>query len=270
MDQKEGGAGGMKRKRLIAEICFSGLVSMLCMLPFLTVVIRGFWQEETGFTVQACYEVFLGTPRYLVRFWRSLGICLVIMAGQAFVSSAAGYAFAKCAFPGKTILYFLLMLLMILPLQVTLVPNYMMLDRLGLLGEEGALIWPAVFAPLGTFIMTQSFRAVPDEVLDVAMLDGCGLARKFGQVAVPIVKGGIVCVCLLAFLDGWNMVEQPIAYLKEFDQYPLSVALAYVRPAETARQFICCILVLLPPLFLFSCFHREMADGIVFGEEKQG
>lgn len=260
----------MRKKRQTAGMCFAGLVSLFCLLPFLVVVVQGFRQEDGGFSVQACYDVFLGTPRYLFRFWKSLGICLVIAAGQTAVSAAAGYAFAKCRFPGKSAVYFLLMILMILPLQVTLVPNYIMLAKLDLLGTNGALIWPAVFVPLGTFIMTQSFRAVPDEVLDVAMLDGCGLTRKLVQVAVPIVKGGIVCVCLLSFLDAWNMVEQPIAYLKDFDKYPLSVALAYVRPEETARQFICCILVLLPPLFLFSCFHEELADGIVFGEEKQG
>ena len=80
--------------------------------------------------------------------------------------------------------------------------------------------------------------------------------------------GGIVCAGLLTFLDAWNMVEQPIAYLRDFTRYPISVALAYVTPSESARQFVCCILVILPPLFLFSCFHREMVEGIVFGEEK--
>lgn len=112
------------------------------------------------------------------------------------------------------------------------------------------------------------FRAVPDEVIDVAKLDGCSLARILAQIAVPVAKGGIVCAGLLAFLDAWNMVEQPIAYLKDFEQYPISVALAYVSATEQARQFVCCILVLLPPLFLFSCFHKEMVEGIVFGEEK--
>ena len=109
---------------------------------------------------------------------------------------------------------------------------------------------------------------IPISLLESAKLDGCGLARILVQVAVPVAKGGIVCAGLLAFLDAWNMVEQPIAYLKNFEQYPISVALAYVSTTEQARQFVCCILVLLPPLFLFSCFHREMVEGIVFGEEK--
>ena len=138
----------------------------------------------------------------------------------------------------------------------------------GSAGNGRRLIFPGIFVPLGTFLITQSFRAVPDDVVDVARLDGCGLWRILVQVAVPVARGGIVCAGLLTFLDAWNMVEQPIAYLRDFTRYPISVALAYVTPSESARQFVCCILVILPPLLLFSCFHREMVEGIVFGEEK--
>ena len=260
----------MKRKKItrMGSGLFAGLMVFLCLAPFVMVIAGGFWKEGTGVSVQAYYDVFLGTPRYLLRFWRSLFLCLTITAGQVVVSVMGGYGFAKCRFPGQDVMFFFLMILMVLPLQVTLVPNYIMLDRMDLLGTDGALIWPGIFVPLGTFIISQSFRAVPDEVIDVAKLDGCGLARILVQVAVPVAKGGIVCAGLLAFLDAWNMVEQPIAYLKNFEQYPISVALAYVSTTEQARQFVCCILVLLPPLFLFSCFHREMVEGIVFGEEK--
>ena len=79
-------------------------------------------------------------------------------------------------------------------------------------GTDKALIFPMIFVPLGTFIMTQSFKAVSNEVIDAAKLDGCSLIQVIIRVAAPIVKGSIVCVGLLSFLDAWNMVEQPIAY----------------------------------------------------------
>lgn len=260
----------MRRKRVlrIGSELFAGMMVFLCLIPFVVVIAGGFWDEKAGVSVQAYYDVFLGTPRYLLRFWRSLFLCLTITVGQVVVSVMAGYGFAKCRFPGKNVMFFFLMILMVLPLQVTLVPNYIMLDQMDLLGTDGALTWPGIFVPLGTFIISQSFQAVSDEVIDMAKLDGCGLVRILVQVAVPVARGGIVCAALLAFLDAWNMVEQPIAYLKDFEKYPISVALAYVSTTEQARQFVCCILVLIPPLFLFSCFHREMVEGIVFGEEK--
>ena len=169
---------------------------------------------------------------------------------------------------GKNVLFFLLMVLMIMPLQVTLVPNYIMLDRLGLLDTYYALVLPMIFVPLGTFLMTQTFRAVPQEVLDAGKVDGCNDLGALIKIAVPMGKGGIACTLLLSFLDGWNMVEQPMVYLEDFGRYPISVALASVPPENPTVQLVCCILVALPPLFLFAYFNRELVEGIALGGEK--
>lgn len=260
----------MKRKKnrnTFIDIC-AGILVILCLSPLCIVLINSFYQPENGISFQAYYDVFLGSPQYLLRFWRSLGICFCIVIGQVLVSTLAGFGFAKYQFPGKNILFFFLMILMILPLQVTLVPNYVMLNRLKLLGTEAALIYPCIFVPLGTLIMTQSFKSISNDIIDVARLDGCSVIRILCQVLVPMNKGSLICVALLSFLDSWNMVEQPIAYLKDFTQYPLSVALVYVSPSDSVQQLVCCILVALPPLFLFFCFNREMVEGIIFGEEK--
>ena len=81
-------------------------------------------------------------------------------------------------------------------------------------------------------------------------------------------KSGLVCVTLLSILDGWNMVEQPIVYLKNFEDYPISVALATTSPTDSAVKLVCCMLVVLPPLFLFLYFNRELVEGIAIGGEK--
>lgn len=195
-------------------------------------------------------------------------MCLCVCAGQLLVSIPAGFAFAKYRFPGRDLLFFLLMILMTLPVQVTLVPNYIVLNRMNLLDRYAALILPSIFIPLGAFILRQSFASIPDSLLDAAKLDGCGLWRILLRVAVPMNKSGVVCVTLLSFLDAWNMVEQPIAYLKTFQQYPLAVALAYVPPADPTLHLVCCVLAILPPLFLFTGFNKELVEGIVLAEEK--
>ena len=243
------------------------LLVLICIFPFVFVLAGSFWRKG-ALSWQSYYDVFLASPQYLNRFWKNLGICICIAIGQSVISALAGYGFSKCRFPGKNLIYFCLMLLMILPLQVTLVPNYIMLDKLQMLGTNKSLILPGMFLPLGTFLMTQCFKSVSDEVIDQAKVDGCNLLETIVRIAVPMSRGALVCVGLLSFLDAWNMVEQPIAYLKEFSQYPLSVALAYVSPEQPLRQFVCCLLVLLPPLALFSCFNKELVEGIVFGEEK--
>ena len=184
------------------------------------------------------------------------------------VSVPAGFCFAKRSFPGKRVLAFLLVALLVLPVQVTLVPNYLMLKNLGLLNTYAALILPALFAPLGTFLLGQSFRSIPNALLDAARLDGCGTIGLLWRIVMPMRKGTMACVAILAFLDAWNMVEQPLAYLRSFQEYPLSVGLAYAAPQGVAVQMVCCLLAALPPLFLFAFFSQDLVDGIVLGEVK--
>lgn len=260
----------MKKKQRTIQIVggsFAFLIVLTVLAPFCYVLFCSFLRPE-GITFHSYYNVFLGQSQYLLRFWQSLLMCVCIAGGQLFVSVLAGYGFAKCQFKGRDTLFYVLMILMILPVQVTLVPNYLMLDKLKLLNSYAALILPAIFAPLGTFILRQSFRSISDSVIDAAKLDGCGIPKLLTRIAVPMNLSGLVCVLLLSFLDAWNMVEQPIAYLKEFERYPISVALAYVPPADNAIQLVCCVLVILPPLFLFACFNRELVEGITLAEVK--
>lgn len=246
---------------------FAAVLTAVCAAPFLYLFIMSFLGPE-GVTGKYYYRVFLGESQYLLRFWRSLGLSLAIAAGQLVLSLLAGFGFAKCRFPGRDGAFFLLMVLMILPLQVTLVPNYMMLDTLGLLDTYYALALPAVFVPLGTFIMTNSFRSVPNDILEAARLDGCGNLGILFRIAAPMNKSALVCTMLLSFLDGWNMVEQPLIYLKEFADFPIAVGLASEPPGDPGVQLVCCILVMLPPLLLFSHYNRELVEGIVIGGEK--
>ena len=243
------------------------LLTLLCMVPFFYILVRSFFPDHT-LTLRGYYQVFLAQSQYLLRFWRSLALTLVIAVGQLAVSVLAGYGFAKCRFRGRNTLFFLLMVLMIMPLQVTLVPNYITLDKLGLLDTYYALILPMIFLPLGTFIMTQCFKAVSGDIIEAARLDGCGTLGVILRIAAPMNKSGLVCTALLSFLDGWNMVEQPIIYLKDFTRYPISVGLASMPPGEPVIQLVCCVLVVLPPLFLFSYYKKELVEGIAIGGEK--
>ena len=175
----------MKRTSVFSG-AFALLLSFISIAPFVYVLTLSFLPASGGVTFDYYYDVFLGSPQYLLRFWKSMGICLCIVAGQLVVSILAGYGFAKCDFPGKNGLLFVLMILMVLPLQVTLAPNYIMLDKLGLLDTYSALIFPSVFIPLGTFILTQSFKSVSDDIIDAAKLDGCGLFGLLTKVVLPM------------------------------------------------------------------------------------
>lgn len=253
---------------------FSAAATALLLLailgPFFQVLQGALFPQGTGFSLEAVYKVFLATPEYLLVFWRTIVLCALMVGGQVVLSVLAGLGFAKYDFPGKKLWFFLLLVVMVLPLQVTLVPNFRILGTLNLLDTQWALVLPALFAPLGTFLMTQSFRAVPDEILEAAQLDGASTFTILWRILVPCGKNGLACVIVLTFLEAWNMVEQPMAYLKDSAQYPLSVSLATTGARDQVVQLACCLLALLPPLLLFLGLHKELVQGIALQEDWAG
>ena len=257
----------MKKKSLFSA-ALSFFLCALCIVPFLYVLISSFKNPDGGVTLRYYYQVFISQSQYLFRFWKSIGLSVCIAAAQLVVSALAGYGFAKHSFPGKNVLFFILMILMILPLQVTLMPNYIVLEELKLLDTYWALALPAIILPLGTFILTQSFRSVPNSVIEAGRLDGCRLPGLLLRVVLPMNRNALICTFLLSFLDAWNMVEQPITYIKAFVNYPIAVALASVPPGDPTVLLTACVLVTLPPLFLFAFYNRELAEGIALGGEK--
>ena len=157
---------------------------------------------------------------------------------------------------------------MLMPYQVTLVPNYLVSDWMNLLDTRWAIWLPGIFSPFAVFLLTKFMRRIPAGVIEAAEIDGAGEFQIFTMISLPLCKSAVCSAAILVFIDYWNMVEQPIAYLKDFEKYPISVALAYVSNANPIVQFVCCILVMIPPLFLFMCFNKELVQGIIFSEER--
>ena len=214
-----------------------------------------------GFSLMGYYEVFFATPDYLAKFWVSLLLAVGAILGQMVISCMGGFAFAFYDFPGKRLLYGLLCLFMLIPLQVTLLPNYLLLDQLGALNTYWALLLPLAFAPLGTFLLTQIFRSVPVDILHAARLDGAGTLQVLARVLLPCGKSGVSTLIILTLIESWNMVEQPLIYLRDVGSYPLSVFLASRYMENLPFQFVCSVLSLLPLVLCFLYFGGDLLQG---------
>lgn len=210
------------------------------------------------------YQILLRRPDYLMKFWKSLALGAVIVAVNLAVSCLGGFAFAHFSFRGKGAAHFLLIVLMMMPVQVTLVPNYIILDRLHLLDTWAALALPCIFNPFGTVLMAQVFRSVPGEILDAARVDGAGTGQVLWKILVPTARGGAVSLILLTFVDVWNMVEQPMVFLRDPADYPLSVFLAVMNESGLSLSLAGGLLSMLPVLLLFLYFRDELAEGVGF------
>ena len=198
-----------------------------------------------GFSLMGYYEVFFATPDYLAKFWVSLLLAVGAILGQMVISCMGG----------------LLCLFMLIPLQVTLLPNYLLLDQLGALNTYWALLLPLAFAPLGTFLLTQTFRSVPVDILHAARLDGAGTLQVLARVLLPCGKSGVSTLIILTLIESWNMVEQPLIYLRDVGSYPLSVFLASRYMENLPFQFVCSVLSLLPLALCFLYFGGDLLQG---------
>ena len=124
------------------------------------------------FTLEQFYQVFFRRPEYLLKFWNSVIAALPTVAGQVVVSSLAAFAFAKLKFPFRDKLFFVYIVLLILPLQVNLVPNYIILENMDLLNNFLAIILPGTFSAFGICLLRQSIKYIPDSSIEAARIDG--------------------------------------------------------------------------------------------------
>lgn len=246
------------RKTHIFGTLFTLLLSVAVLFPVIYVAVGAIRDPRN------LYQVFIRQPFYLYKFWKTLALGIFVVFVHAVISCMGGYAFAKFRFRWKRGLYFLMIVLMMMPVQVTLVPSYIILDKLNLLDSWTALALPCIFSPFGTVLMTQVFRSVSDEILDAAKVDGADTWQTLWQILAPAARGGLVSLVLLTFVDVWNMVEQPMVFLQDSDNFPLSVFLAVRNDTNTALSFAGGLLAMIPVLLLFLYFKDELAEGIEF------
>ncbi len=220
----------------------------------------GFLPSQWGFS--GFYEVFIRRPDYLIKFWNSLLLSGAIVAGQCVFSALAGYGFSKFAFPFKEAIYFVVIVLMLMPYQVTLVSNFIITEALHLNNTYWAILLPGIFSPFGVFLMRQGFDAMPESIREAAMLEGSSQVRLLVQIAAPVCKGPLTALILLCFVDAWNMVEQPLVFLKETFRYPISVFLAQMNESRMDILCACGILVLLPVLLLFLFSEEDLTISV--------
>ncbi len=202
------------------------------------------------------------SPTYLLKFWNSFVLVVPIVAGQMIVACLASYSFARYRRKRREVLFFSYIILMLMPFQVTLVPNYMISDKLGILNTEWAIILPGVFSTFSIFLLTKYMRQIPSAYIEAAKLDGANEWQIFIHIALPTCKSAIYALVILLFIDYWNMVEQPLVLLTDPDKQPLSVFLSQINSAEIGIAFAASALYMIPPLLIFLRGEEYLVEGI--------
>lgn len=209
-------------------------------------------------TLEQYYQVFFRRPEYLLRFWNSVIVTFPTVIAQVAVSSLAAFAFAKLKFPFRDKLFFVYIILLILPLQVTLVPNYIVLENLHLLNTFLSVILPGAFSAFGICLLRQSIIYIPDSSIEAARIDGAGYLKIFFRVILPQIKGGLITLTLLSFIDCWNAVEQPLIYFSDTAKYPLSVVMADIGDSDFGIVFACAAMFMVIPMLIYLYGSKDI------------
>ena len=227
-----------------------------------------FIPDKVSFTQY--FTVLLKSPDFLYKFWNSVILVAPIVLAQLAVASVAAYGFTRWRGKLRDTIFFAYVILMLMPYQVTLVPNYLVSDFLGLLNTRWAIILPGAFAPFSVFLLTKSMRRIPASLIESAKLDGAGEWHIFWNLCLPQCRSALYSIAILVFIDYWNMVEQPLILLPDASQQPLSVYLSQINAGEIGIAFAAAVIYMVPGLLMFLQGEAYLVEGITYAGSVKG
>lgn len=208
--------------------------------------------------------VLLKSPEYLFKFWNSVILVVPIVVFQLLVAIFAAYGFTRAKSKLKEIVFFSYIILMLMPYQVTLVPNYLVSKWLNLVDTRWAIWLPGIASPFAVYLLTKFMRRIPSSYIEAAKIDGAGEWQIFSKICFPLCKGCLYSVAILVFIDYWNMVEQPLILLSDPETHPLSVFLSQINSGETGLAFAVATIYMVPGLLVFLYGEDYLVEGIMY------
>ena len=221
------------------------------------------------FSLSQYYNILIEDMTILRYFVNSAMYAAAILLGQALLIPMMAYALSRFRFPGRDAIFFVVIMLMLLPFQVTMVPNVLTLRQMGLLDTVWAVILPMTIAPFSIFLLRQYMVSLPGDMIEAAQIDGAGTWRCFIHVVLPVCRPVLGAAVALSFADCWNLVEQPLTYLTtRTDLYPLSVVFNQLTEKSTGVEFAGAALYTLPALCIYLYFQADILEGVQLTELK--
>ena len=214
------------------------------------------------FTLRPYVELLLDSPDFFVMFWNSSRQVFPILLGQIVIGMPAAWAFARFQFRGRRMLFFGYMVLMILPFQVTMVSNYILLSKLSLMDTHLGLIVSGIFSTFPVFLMEKFFKALPEAMLDAARVDGASELQIFIKLGMPLGMPGMMSAVILCFLEYWNAIEAPMTFLKTKAKFPLSLYLPNITTDQLSSSFAASIVMMIPAVLIFLWGRDYLQQGI--------
>jgi len=209
-------------------------------------------------------SVLFKSPDYLFKFWNSVIYTVPIMIFQLVIALLASYGFMRLKGRLKEMLFFIYIIICLMPYQVTLVPNFLVSKWLNIIDTRWAIWLPGMFSPFAVYLLTKYMKRIPTSIIEAAKVDGAGEWKIFLKICLPLCKGAIYSVAILIFIDFWNMVEQPLILLADEYLHPLSIFLSKINAGEIGLAFAVACIYMVPSLLIFLYGEDYLVEGISY------
>lgn len=246
-------------KKLVAVI-FS-LLAIIFVMPVIATILLSFRRGFEGY-INLLFDCFVFYPM----FWNSVIYAVVITIVQLAVIIPCAFGFSQAKFKGKGVLFTFYIVLMMMPLQVTILPNYIGLRDMELIDTPFGIILPMIFSPFGVVVMHQYMKNIDNSVIEATRLETSSVICVMLTSVVPQMRVCIFAVVLFTFADCWNMVEQPMLFLKKDSLKTLSVFITNAQNYEGEVLFPSAVIFIIPVLLLYLFFNENLEKGLTLGE----
>lgn len=213
-------------------------------------------------SIRSYVETLFDRPDFLNSFWNSIKIASSVVVGQLVIGIPAAWGFAQYEFKFKNFLFSLYIILMLLPFQVLMLSEYLVLNSLSLVDSLLSIILPGVFATFPVFIMRNFFMRIPSAIIESARVDGASELYIFVHIGMPLGLAGIIASSVLQFIEYWNLVEQPIIFLESKQLWTLTQYLPSINILDISIIFTASVISLIPTVLIFISSQEYLQSGI--------
>ena len=213
-------------------------------------------------TIDQYKAVLITNSDYLMKFWNSVILTVPITVFQIVIAILTSYGLSRYPNKFKALVFFVYIILMLMPYQVTLVPNFLVADKFNMLDTRKAIILPAIFSPFSIFLLTKVMKRIPVSYVEAAKLDGAGELQILTRIYLPLCKSALVSIAMLVFIDYWNMVEQPLVLMRDANYHPLSVFLSQINTGDIGLAFAVGTVYMVPTILMFLYGEDYLVEGI--------
>ncbi len=274
-----GGSLAMKDRKKISTIIVHIILilgSLIMILPFLWMVLTSLKTVSESTSVNPFvfwpkivqwinYNIVIQQNDFIRLYFNTFAMMLFRVICAALFSAMAAYAFARLEFPGKDFLFGLVLFQMMVPVQIFIIPQYLMVDKIGMRNTIFALVFPGFVSAFGTFLLRQFFMGLPKELEESARLDGCNIGQTFWKVMLPLTKTGLVALSIFTALFSFKDLMWPMIVNTNTNSGTLSSTLAKISSAYSVNYpqlMAAAVLAIWPMMLLYIIFQKQFIEGI--------